>query len=557
MTRRLVDMSRAAELCRRHGAVVSLTAIVIGALALLAVLTVAGRRSDEAHISRNVVATAADAVHAILAEDRRLLDRVAAAAASDQPSAAVPVSLRDAQAIASFDPTGVLTGRSMGPLDDATLAALGAAALREATARPGATTLLTRAVRDPALDTAVIGLARPFFAADGAMGGVALVALDRSAFAALDRLRILSPGAHLDLLRADGAPLFDETDAPDSAGSRRADIADFPLALRYRPAVTESRRGLRDAALCLVLIAIAVAAALGLVAVIFLRQHHAIREVARLARLERKLRDDLAAAAATVNRSDQLSRTKSQFFAQVTHELRTPLNAILGFSETIRQEMFGPVVNPRYLEYAGLINDAGSHLLSLINDLLDNARIEAGKMDVAPIRVSAPALARSALDLVELLAEGRDIAIATSGLASCPDLNVDPRAMKQVLVNLLSNAIKYTTAGGRIALRFTARSDGGVAIEISDTGIGMTAEDAAHAFEPFGRAGGEKARRQQGTGLGLSLARALVRLHGGDLILKSRLGAGTTVTVLLPASAAFAGADPRLLPAARPDAAAA
>ena len=557
MTRRFIDINRAAELCRRHGTVVTLTAIVVGALALLAVLTVAGRRSDEARAGRHVVATAADAAHAILAEDRRLLDRAAAVAASDQPSAPILVSLPGTRAVASFDPTGALAGRSVGPLDDATLAALGAAAVREANTRPGSTMFITRAVRDPGIATAVIGLARPFFAADGALGGVALVAIDRSAFAALDRLRILPPNAHLDLLRDDGAPLFDETDALDGAGSRRAEIADFPLALRYRPATTEVWRGLRDAAPYLVLIAIAVAAALGLVALILLRQHRAAREVARLARLERKLRDDLAAAAATVNRSDQLSRTKSQFFAQVTHELRTPLNAILGFSETIRQEMFGPVANPRYLEYARLINDAGSHVLSLINDLLDNARIEAGKMDVAPIRVSAPALARSALDLVELLAEGRDIAIATSGLAACPDLNVDPRAMKQVLVNLLSNAIKYTTAGGRIALRFTARSDGGVAIEISDTGIGMTAEDAAHAFEPFGRAGGEKARRQQGTGLGLSLARALVRLHGGDLILKSRLGAGTTVTVVLPASAAFAGADPRLLPAVRPNAAAA
>ena len=557
MTRRFMDMNRTAELFRRHGIVVTLTATVVGALALLAALTVAGRRSDEARTSRNVVATAADAAHAILAEERRLLDRAAVVAAIDQPSAAIPVSLPGTQAVASFDPTGALTGRSAGRLDDATLAALGAAAVREANTGPGATVLITGAVRDPKLDTAVIALARPFFAADGALGGVVLVALDRAAFAALDRLRILPPSAHLDLLRADGAPLFDEMDAPDSTSGRRAEIADFPLALRYRPAMTEARRGLRDAAPYLALIAIAVAAALGLVALILLRQHRAAREVARLATLERKLRDDLAAAAATVNRSDELSRTKSQFFAQVTHELRTPLNAILGFSETIRQEMFGPVANPRYLEYAGLINDAGSHLLSLINDLLDNARIEAGKMDVAPIRVSAPALARTALDLVELLAEGRDIAIATSGLAACPDLNVDPRAMKQVLVNLLSNAIKYTTAGGRIALRFTARSDGGVAIEISDTGIGMTAEDAAHAFEPFGRAGGEKARRQQGTGLGLSLARALVRLHGGDLILKSRLGAGTTVTVVLPASAAFAGADPRLLPAARPNAAAA
>ena len=201
------------------------------------------------------------------------------------------------------------------------------------------------------------------------------------------------------------------------------------------------------------------------------------------------------------------------------------------------------MINPRYLEYAGLIHDAGSHLLSLINDLLDNASLEAGKMEIAPIRMSAAALGRSALDLVELLAECRDIKIATAGLSTCPDLNVDPRAMKQVLVNLLSNAIKYTPPGGRIDLSFGARdpmSGGGVAIEVADTGIGMSAEDLRIAFEPFGRASASEARRQQGTGLGLSLARALVRLHGGDLTLTSRLDSGTTARVILPASAAFA-----------------
>jgi signal transduction histidine kinase len=246
--------------------------------------------------------------------------------------------------------------------------------------------------------------------------------------------------------------------------------------------------------------------------------------------------------AAVADRTDELNRTKSQFFAQVTHELRTPLNAILGFSETIRQEMFGPVANSRYLEYAGLIHGAGAHLLSLINDLLDNARIEAGKMEIAPIRVAAPALARSALDLVELLAEDRDIAMTTTGLTTCPDLNIDPRAMKQVLVNLLSNAIKYTPIGGRIEMRFATRDDGGAAIEITDTGIGMSADDLCIVFEPFGRAGDVNARRQQGTGLGLSLARSLARLHGGDLVLASRLDFGTTATVILPASSVFSPA---------------
>jgi signal transduction histidine kinase len=129
--------------------------------------------------------------------------------------------------------------------------------------------------------------------------------------------------------------------------------------------------------------------------------------------------------------------------------------------------------------------------------------------------------------------------------------------MKQVLVNLLSNAIKYTPAHGKIDLRFAGRGDGGVTIEVADTGTGMSAEDVLYAFEPFGRAGANRTRRQPGTGLGLSLARALVRLHGGDLTLASRLDAGTTATVSLPASAAFSSPGPRLAIAAKPDAAAA
>ena len=145
---------------------------------------------------------------------------------------------------------------------------------------------------------------------------------------------------------------------------------------------------------------------------------------------------------------------------------------------------------------------------------------------------------------IELLAERRDIALTTIGLSSCPDLNVDPRAMKQVLVNLLSNAIKYTPMGGRIEMRFAASDDGGAAIDVADTGIGMSAEDMHVAFEPFGRSRALEERRQPGTGLGLALARALVRLHRGDLTLTSRLNIGTTASIILPESAVFAVANP-------------
>ncbi|HYM71522.1 MAG TPA: ATP-binding protein [Stellaceae bacterium] len=561
MTRPLADIRQAAAAIRRHGAVAALAIVAICALVGLASLILADRRAEAARAARDLVTLASDAAQDVLAQDQRLLDQLAAVATVDEPGGASPLLFAMAPTLApgvreaaQFDPTGALLAHTPGRLDDATLAALGAAAAQAATARPGTRLLVTRAIFDDGRKRIVVGLARPYFAADGALGGVALIAIDRSAFAALDRLPGLPQGSGFDLLRADGTLLFGEAAVPGPAGSRHAGIGNFPLSLRYRRAATEALSAWRGAAPCLALAAVGLAAALALVALLALRQRTANREIARLAGLEATLRADAAAAAATADRSDEMSRTRSRFFNQVTHELRTPLNAILGFSEAIRQEMFGPVTNPRYLEYAGLIHDAGSHLLSLINDLLDNARIEAGKMEIVPIRVSAAALARSALDLVELLAEGRDIAIAAYGLSTCPDLNVDPRAMKQVLVNLLSNAIKYTPVGGRIDLRFVAHGDGGVAIEVSDTGIGMSAADIAHAFEPFGRAASDKARRQQGTGLGLSLSRALVRLHHGDVTLASRLDAGTTAMVCLPATAAFAG--PRLLPAAKSAAAA-
>src|SRR5258708_14895142 len=154
------------------------------------------------------------------------------------------------------------------------------------------------------------------------------------------------------------------------------------------------------------------------------------------------LRKTLGEFAAAAKRADEASRTKSRFLALVTHELRSPLNAILGFSEVIQRELFGPVGDPRYTKFAGHVHEAGIHLLSLIDDLLDMAKIEAGRMDIAPIRVSAPALARSALDIVGLSAQHRDISLAGSGEETCPDLFVDLRAGKQVPINLLSNAIQ-------------------------------------------------------------------------------------------------------------------
>lgn len=526
---RLLHQRHAWEDLRWHGAVAILAAIVIVSFVALATLCLSDRRVDEARFTHQAVASAADRARAILEHQQRDLDQLTLVAAAGNDAATqqfldqLPSLEPGVRGVAVTDSTGTVQFRSpdqagKNDLDEPALAALAADAAREAVAHPDAAILVMQTLRDR--ETVLVGLVRPWLQGDGRLGGVALVAIDPTAVGGLD------------LARGDGSPLFSGDDEP---GVQQVALGTFPLMLRVPP----SSRVMHGAWPLIALAAFGVAGLAGLLAVLIGRLNAAERQGALQAIITRDLREKLAAASATADRTDELSRAKSQFFAQVTHELRTPLNAILGFSEAIRQEMFGPVANPRYLEYSGLIHDAGSHLLSLINDLLDNARIEAGKMEIAPIRVSAPALARSALDLVELLADGRDISMTIAGLTTCPDLNVDPRAMKQVLVNLLSNAIKYTPPGGQIDVRFLERDDGAAAIEIADTGIGMSVEDMRLAFEPFGRAGAIEARHQQGSGLGLSLARALVRLHGGDLTLSSRLGSGTTATVILPPEAAF------------------
>jgi signal transduction histidine kinase len=536
MISRFADPRRATKLVRRHGAVATLAAAAIIGFAVLAAIGTSDLRRDEARAARQTVVAATQRAQAILDRQQRGLDQLALIAATASDAAAqqfldrLPALAPGIRGAALGDPTGVVQMSADGPgkprLDETALAALSADAAKEAAAHPDATMLVTQTLREDN-ETALVGLARPWLSADGNLAGIALVVVDPTAFAGLD------------LARSDGSPLFGNGD--EGRTKQVAVGGGYPLMLRSMP--TSGGFHMPHAAWPLAAVAaIGVAGVLGLLALLFGRLNAARHEAKRQAIIARDLREELAMTAAVADRSDELSRTKSQFFAQVTHELRTPLNAILGFSETIRQEMFGPVANSRYLEYAGLIHGAGAHLLSLINDLLDNARIEAGKMEIAPIRVAAPALARSALDLVELLAEDRDIAMTTTGLTTCPDLNIDPRAMKQVLVNLLSNAIKYTPIGGRIEMRFVACDDGGAAIEIADTGIGMSAEDLCIVFEPFGRVGDAKARRQQGTGLGLSLARSLARLHGGDLVLASRLDFGTTATVILPASSVYSAA---------------
>jgi signal transduction histidine kinase len=225
------------------------------------------------------------------------------------------------------------------------------------------------------------------------------------------------------------------------------------------------------------------------------------------------------------------SRHKSEFLANMSHELRTPLNAIIGFSEVLAEGMFGEV-NDKQAEYLADILESGRHLLSLINDILDLSKIEAGRMELEPSSVNLPAAIENTLILVRERAQRRDIRLARSVDDRLGTIRADERKVKQVLLNLLSNALKFTPEGGKVDVR--ARANGGVAeVSVADTGVGISPEDQQAVFEEF-RQVGASSKKSEGTGLGLAISRKLIELHGGRLWLESALGAGSTFTFTLP-----------------------
>jgi signal transduction histidine kinase len=217
----------------------------------------------------------------------------------------------------------------------------------------------------------------------------------------------------------------------------------------------------------------------------------------------------------------------------MSHELRTPLNAIIGFSEILQQELFGPLGSRRYRDYARDIHDSGTHLLELINDILDVSKAAAGKLELSEDNVRPADLIGAAVRLVSPRAQEGGVILAAAGGSDLPLIHVDERRMKQVLINLLSNAVKFTQAGGRVIVAADA-DESGVRFIVRDTGIGMRPEDIPKALSPFGQIDSALARQYAGTGLGLPLAKELVELHGGHLRIDSELGRGTTVTITLP-----------------------
>jgi signal transduction histidine kinase len=226
------------------------------------------------------------------------------------------------------------------------------------------------------------------------------------------------------------------------------------------------------------------------------------------------------------------SRHKSEFLANMSHELRTPLNAILGFSEVLAERMFGEV-NEKQAEYLQDILSSGRHLLSLINDILDLSKVEAGRLELELERFHLPTALDNALTLVRERATRHGITLTQTVGAGVGDIVADERKVKQVLLNLLSNAVKFTPDGGRVDLTATVAEDV-ITIAVSDTGIGIAQEDQAAIFEEFRQVGRDDARKQEGTGLGLTLAKKFVELHGGRIWVQSQLGHGATFTFSLP-----------------------
>jgi signal transduction histidine kinase len=245
-------------------------------------------------------------------------------------------------------------------------------------------------------------------------------------------------------------------------------------------------------------------------------------------------------------RVEAASRGKSEFLATMSHELRTPLNAIIGFSDVMRQQLFGPHSAKQYLGYSEDIHASGTHLLDLITTLLDVSKAEAGRLEVSPEWVDVGRIGRDAVKLVSEAAVKRSVALSLTISEPVPPCWADERALRQILLNLLSNAVKFTPAGGNVNVTVEDGRDDGIRLRIADTGIGIAPAEIPRLIRPFEQMSNAYSRSEGGTGLGLPLVDALVRLHRGELKITSAPGAGTEVLVWLPPETYQGGGARRL-----------
>jgi len=240
--------------------------------------------------------------------------------------------------------------------------------------------------------------------------------------------------------------------------------------------------------------------------------------------------------------AEAANRAKTEFLANMSHELRTPLNAIIGFSEVMKLESFGPIGSPHYLEYLNDIFNSGSHLLDIINDILDMSKIEAGEFKPIMEPFDVISAARGALRLIAERADKNDVSVVPALPDYLPPMVADERMLKQILINLLTNAVKFTPAGGTVTLTLKTEGDGFL-LRIADTGIGIPADKIATVMQPFGQADSSLQREYEGTGLGLPLVKSMVDMLKGRMEISSEVGVGTTVDIWLPANAAPAVAE--------------
>jgi two-component system, cell cycle sensor histidine kinase DivJ len=251
-----------------------------------------------------------------------------------------------------------------------------------------------------------------------------------------------------------------------------------------------------------------------------------LRDVTERKRQEQALEDARTEA-------ERANAAKSRFLATMSHELRTPLNAIIGFSDMLKKETALMIDSSRRSEYAGLINDSGHHLLAVINGILDMSKIETDNFEITPEPFVPAQVIAGCCDLLTLRANEAGVTLERMPTGDLPEMIADRHALNQILLNLLSNAIRFTDRGGKVTL--SARAEAGhMTFVVEDTGVGMSDEDLARVGEPYFQARASYDRRYGGTGLGLSIVKGLVRLHGGEMDIRSRVGAGTRVSVRLP-----------------------
>ena len=227
-------------------------------------------------------------------------------------------------------------------------------------------------------------------------------------------------------------------------------------------------------------------------------------------------------------------RAKTEFLANMSHELRTPLNAIIGFSELTRDEVFGPIDNRRYVEYATDIHDSARFLLDIIGDILELSKIEAGKLELRLGEVSLRDVIESAGRIITPQAAKKNVSVNLKHDRAIHTIHADERALKQVVLQLLSNAIKFSSDNGTVTVETTRDTSGTICLTVSDTGMGISKEYLPHIMEPFYQVTNSQTASETGTGLGLPVAAALVALHGGKIHVESDLGVGTTVRVEFP-----------------------